>query len=192
MGWNLSVVQAQGPAATVEGFALVNGYRPEPNDLLASVEETVLGGDVEADARPRLAVTETGAGLLLVARLILNHSWAAGLSERKGSATWAVWQGTSDSYAFAHYRDGALVRELARHEGEATLDFGAPLVPEASLRWNDPDAAPDDEQDLFDLVQRVTNLPEASHWLAAPARLYAPGAITEIALAKKKRRLFRR
>lgn len=192
MAWNLSVVHAQGPAATVEGFALVNGYRPEHHDQPVSIEEAVRSGELEADARPKLAVTETGAGLLLAARLILNHSWAAELSERKGSATWAVWQSSSARYAFAHYRDGQLVRELARHEGEATLDVGTPLSQEATLRWADPDAVADDEQDLFDLVQQVTALSDPARWLAAPARIYAPAAITEIELTKKKRRLFNR
>ncbi|QXC63025.1 hypothetical protein KSP35_09700 [Aquihabitans sp. G128] len=192
MGWNLSLVHAQGPSATVEGFALANGYRPQTDAAPASVEEVVLGPDDGDWARPTLAVTETGAGLLLVARLIVSNGWATGLSERKGQATWATWQGSSSTYAFAHYEDGQAVRELSRSEHEVVHESGAPLPAEAYLRWNDPERPADDEQDLFELVRAVTGLPEPATWLEATARRYAPAAITELELTKKKRRFLGR
>lgn len=192
MGWNLAIVHAAGPAATVEGFALENGYRPDPDAGEPTFEDLLFGPDDDGDwARPPLGITELGAGLLLAARLILSHDWAAGLSARKGQATWAVWQSTTDTYGFAHYRDGVVVREVQRSAGEVLHEEGEPLPEERPLRWNDPARPPDDEADLFALVEAVTHLPDAPRWLAGPARVYRPVPIVDLEPPTKKRR-FRR
>jgi hypothetical protein len=193
MGWNLSLVHATGPAATVEAFAIANGYRPDPDGVLRSFEEAITD-DHDGDwARPTLAIAELGAGLVIAGRLILNHDWAAGLSDRRGAATWAAWQSTSTTYGFAHYEDGALVRELQRSEHATLHEVGAPLPQERSLRWHDPQRVADDEADLFDLVGQVTGLPDAARWLASPARIHRPVPITALEPPdRKKRRLFGR
>ncbi len=193
MGWNLALVHATGPAASVEGFALTNGYRPDPGGHLVPFESFLFGG-TEADgdwARPPLAIADVSAGTLIAGHLILSHDWAADLSRRRGTATWAVWQSTSTTYGVAHYRDGVLVRELQRSEHETLHEVGDPLPEEADLRWSRPDADPDDEDDLFTLVQRLTDLPDSSRWLDGPATIYRPVPITELE-PPRKRRLFGR
>lgn len=192
MRWNLSLVHAAGPAATVEGFALANGYRPEHEaGPQPTFQELILGAGDPDGARPVLGITEIGAGVLVAARLIISHDWCAALSERNGAATWAVWQGDSSTYGFAHYQDGRLVREIQRRELETTYEDGAPLSQEALLRRADPAREPDDEADLFALVDAVTGLPPLPRWLEATARTYQPIPIIDLEPPKKKRRFGR-
>lgn len=194
MGWNLSLVHAAGPAATIEGFALTNGYRPDADtegSHTPTFEELIFGDDDGDWARPTLGVTEVASGMLVAARLILSHDWCASLSERRGQATWAVWQSQSTTYGFAHYRDGALVREVQRSEHELVHEEGAPLSQERHLRWSDPSRPADDEADLFALVESVTALPPTPMWLERPARVYRPVPIVELEPPRKKRRFGR-
>lgn len=190
MGWNLSLVHARGPAATIDGFARANGYQPDPRGSVPTMEEFVFGSDDGGWGRPAVAVAETDSGLVLLARLILTHDWTAGLSVEDGSATWALWQSITTNYGFAHYQGGTLEREIQRSEYETIEEKGSPLPEEAQLRWHDSEREPDDEDDLFALVELVTGLPDISHVLDGPGRLYRPAP--EPPPLKKKRRLFGR
>ncbi len=195
MGRNLSLVHAQGPTATIESFALAAAYRPDPSAVMATFDTVVSDPAAEADLRGPVAVAELPSGLVVAARLILGHTWGAELSGGGGTATWAVWQSASSSYGFAHYRDGALVRELHRSELATVHQDGPPLPQEAGLRWDGSrldGAEPDDEADLHQLVAAVTGLDDRASWLDAPARRYLPTSVAEPLPEKKKRRWFER
>jgi hypothetical protein len=195
MGWNLSLVHAQGPAADVEGFALAAAYQPDPTGPPTTFEAVVSDPAAQSDLRGPVAVAELPVGLVVAARLILGHTWGAQLSADGGTATWAVWQSASSSYGFAHYRGGELVREIHRSELATVHQHGDPRPQEAGLRWDGHRTVGvdlDDEQDLFDLVGAVTGLPDLTRWLDAPARRHLPTSVDEPLPEKKKRRWFGR